>query len=127
MKLKDIFTAAGNRLDWINFHWDWRIDDNGNVVPVMPVNINMNSDISVVYQWFHHFDPNLDTKDACNTIKNHDYNTFCKWFKMFEDDPWTYFPCEAALWVDDEYIGDVCVAYSEKLFSMITDQDHECG
>jgi hypothetical protein len=127
MKLKDVIEAAGNRLDWISFHWDWNIDHNDNIIPVMPVNINMDSDVSIHYQWFHHCDPHLNTTEVYDAIKNHDYNTFYKWFSTFENDQWTYLPSDADIWVDDEYVGRVCVAYRENLFALITSQDHECG
>lgn len=127
MKLKDIIVAAENRPDWISFHWDWEIACNGNIVPVMPVGVNTNSDVSIVYQWFHHCNPHLDTKEVSKAIKAHDYNTFYKWYEKFEFDPWVYFPSKANIWIDDEFVGEVCVAYSEKLFALITDEDHECG
>lgn len=127
MKLKDIINAAGHRLDWINFHWDWNIDDNEDIIPVTPININMDSEISIHYQWFHHFDQTLNRDEAWNAIKEHDYETFYKWYKMFEDDQWVYFPSKASIFIDDECIGEVCIVYDPRVFSLITDQDCECG
>ena len=127
MKLRDIINTVGSRLDWIRFNWDWVITGNGAVLPDLRTNLNTNSDVTVVYQWYHHMNPDIDMNEISNVIETHDYDTFYKWYKKFETDHWTYFPSEASIFVEDEYVGDICIAYDPNVFALITCQDHECG
>lgn len=127
MKLRDIIGAAGNRLDWIHFDWNWKVGDGGNIIPTLPVELNLDSEVAVIYQWFHHCNRDINTREVWDAIENHDYATFCKWFAEYEDSLMVYFPSEASVHIDGEYVGDVCVVYNEKMFNLITDEDCECG
>lgn len=127
MKLRDIINAVGSRKYWITFHWDWDTSDDGTVIPKMDVCPTLDSEVAVVYQWFHHFNPNVDTKEIWNAIENHDYKTFMKWYNFLRNEDLTYLPSRAAIWIDDCYVGDVCVVYEPETFALISDEDYECG
>lgn len=127
MRLKDIFNASGGHINWINFNFKWEVAGDGTIVPFMEPNINMDSEVNVHYQWFWHFNEKLDTKEIWNAIKDHDYETFRKWYDMYVYDNLTYFPSEAAIFMGDECVGFVCVVYSPETFALITSQDYECG
>lgn len=93
----------------------------------MDVHPTLDSEVSIIYQWFHHCHPNIDTKEIWDAIKNHDYKTFMKWYNFFECDDLTYLPSSAMICIEDYYVGDVCVAYKPEIFALITDEDYECG
>lgn len=128
MKLKDVIEAVGDRTDWIQFYSSWKLTDSGKVVMTFPSNITLNSDVDIHYQWFWHCNPSVDTTEIYNAIRTHDYTTFTKWFEALESElPFVYLPNDAEIWINDEYLGSVCVAFNEKTFRLITSQDHECG
>jgi hypothetical protein len=127
MKLRDIIEALGKKKYWITFHYDWTVATDGRIVPVPEKEITLDSDVELHYQWYTHLNPKVNTKEIDAAIENHDYKTFSKWVKMFENAPWEYFPSMASIWSGDAYVGTVCVAYDEALFSLITSNDHECG
>lgn len=127
MKLRDVFQAIGDRKYWINFHYNWTITSDEHIVPILEKEITMDTDVEISYLWYNHLNPNVDTKEIETAIDNHDYKTFIKWFNKLENEPWEYLPISAAIWSGDVYIGTVCVVYDERLFSLITSNDHECG
>ena len=127
MKLRDVIEAIGDRKYWIKFHYDWSVTSDGCIVPVSPKEITMDSDVDILYQWYWHLNPNVNTKEIECAIENHDYKTFMKWFEKLEKEPWEYLPTTANIYIDHTYIGTVCVVYNEELFSLITENDHECG
>ena len=127
MKLREIIEAVGNRKYWIAFHYNWHITSDGRIVPVSEKEISLDSEVQLHYQWYTHLNPKVDTKEIEAAIDNHDYKTFSKWVRLFEDEPYEYFPSRADIWSDDAYIGTVCVIYDKTLFSLITSNDHECG
>lgn len=127
MKLRDIINSVGERKDWIKFHWDWGVSADGTIIPTMGVHPTLDSEVAVVYQWFHHCNPHIDTKEIWNAIKDHDYETFIKWYNILKCEDWTYLPSNATIWIGDFYVGDVCVAYMTETFALITDEDYECG
>lgn len=127
MKLKDVFAAAGERTDWVKFHWEWELTDTGNVIPKLPVNITLDSEVEICYQWFWHCNFDVDTKEIADSIESHNYQAFTKWFEKLSREQFTYLPTDAGIFVDDQYIGDVCVAFDNNMFALITKQDHECG
>ncbi len=127
MKLRDIIEAVGNRKYLITFHYDWKISEDGSVVPVQEKEIFLDIDVELHYQWYTHLNPKVNTQEIDAAIKNHNYKTFSKWVNMFENEPWEYFPSRADIFAGDTYIGTVCVVYDEVLFSLITSNDHECG
>ena len=127
MKLRDIIKAVGERKDWIEFHWDWSMSDDDTIIPMMGIIPTMDSEVTVVYQWFHHCNPHIDTKEIWNAIRDHDYETFTKWYDYLKREDWTYLPNTATIWIGDCYVGDVCVVYKPGTFMLITDEDYECG
>ena len=127
MKLRDVINAVGERKDWISFHWKWCTSTSGTIVPMMEVIPTLDSEVAIVYQWFHHCNPHVDTKEIWNAIKDHDYNVFMKWYNTLQNEDWTYLPSSAAILTGDYYVGDVCVAYNPEVFALITDEDYECG
>ena len=128
MKFKDILCAVGERMDWIKIHADWSLNDSGQITMSLPANITLDSEVDVHYQWFWHCNTEIDTSEIYNAIETHDYTTFIKWFEILESKlPIVYLPCDAEMWVDDKYIGSVCVAFNKQTFQLITSQDHECG
>lgn len=128
MKLKDILSAVGCHTDWIRFDANWNLDDSGQVNITLPTNITIDTEVNVHYQWFWHCNPNINTTEICYAIKSHDYTTFTKWFEALKSElPYIYLPCDAEIWVDNVCVGNVCVAFNEETFRLITSQDHECG
>ena len=127
MRLREIIEAVGKKKYWITFHYDWNVTEDGHVVPVQEKEITLDSDVELHYQWYTHLNPKVNTKEIDASIENHDYKTFSRWVKMFENEPWEYFPSRAYIWAGDTYVGTVCVVYDEGLFSLITGSDHECG
>lgn len=127
MKLREIIEAVGKKKYWIAFHYDWNITEDGHVVPVTEKEISLDSDVVLHYQWYTHLNPKINIKEIEAAIESHDYKTFSKWVRIFEDEPWEYFPSRADIWSDDAYIGTVCVVYDARLFSLIVDNSHECG
>lgn len=127
MKLADIIKAVGKRRDWIRFEHGWTIDEAGAVKLTMPVKLTPETEVSVIYQWFHHMDPGLDKDAAFEVIRNQDYKAFQKLHARFIRENFLYFPDTATIFADDEYIGEVVVAYSPDTFALIADQDYECG
>jgi hypothetical protein len=127
MKLRDVFQAVGNRKYWINFHYDWTITEDDHIVPISPTEITMDSDVDILYQWYTHLNPDVDVKEIECAIENHDYQTFMKWFDKLQGEELEYLPTEAYIYINNAYVGTVCVVYDEGLFAMITDNDHECG
>jgi hypothetical protein len=127
MKLRDVFQAVGNRKYWINFHYDWTITEDDHIVPVVPTEITMDSEVDIFYQWYTHLNPDVDVKEIESAIEDHDYETFIKWFERLISEEWEYLPTAANIYIGNNYVGTVCVAYDEGLFSLITDYDHECG
>jgi hypothetical protein len=128
MTLRDIFNAVGNkRKFWVKFDWDWIEDAAGNIVPITNVRRHLDSEVSVHYQWFHHMNKNIDTDAIYNAIEILDYTTFAKWFVKLKHEELVYLPTDAQIWINNEYIGSVVVAYDEATFKLITSQDYECG
>lgn len=127
MKLRDIMKVVGDRRYWLKFHYDWSMTQDGHIVPVSEREVTMDTDVYIFYQWYNHLNPNVDTKEIERAIENHDYKTFMMWFKKLENEPWEYLPTTASIWSGDAYIGTVCVVYDARLFSLITENGHECG
>lgn len=127
MKLRDVIKAVGNRLGWIEFHWNWQISKDNSIIPVMDVDLNLDSEVDVCYQWFWHCNPHIDTKEIWNSIKDHDYETFMKWYEKLKYEDLVYLPSNAAIMAGDYYVGDVCIAYMPETFALITSEDYECG
>ena len=127
MKLRDVIEAVGNRKHLIQFYCDWAVTLDNHIIPKFEAEITMDSDVEIYYQWYTHLNPNVNTKAIEDAIENHDYKTFTKWLNKLSQEPWEYLPSRANLWSGDAYIGTVCVAYDEELFSLITDNGYECG
>lgn len=129
MKLRDVITtvAKNGYLSWINFDFDWKIDNNGCLCPVEKVKVTLDSNVNIVYQWFWHCNKELNTKEIWNAISNHDYETFMKWYDIYKYENITYFPAKAYIFIGEECIGSVCVVYAKEVFNLITNQDYECG
>lgn len=127
MKFKELVDAVGPRKDWISFVCDWNIQDDGNVRVEPTVNITLDTEIDIHYQWFHHCNPNFNASEVWDAIEQHDYDVFYKWYEKFVTEPWTYLPSTASIYAGEKYIGDVCIAWHPDVFSLINSQDHECG
>lgn len=128
MKLKDVFSAVGDHTDWIKFDCDYDILG-CKIVPIFAydIDITLDSDIEIGYQWFHHCNPDLDLEEISKAIEKHNYGTFCKWYNELENGYLDYFPSDATIYIDDKAIGSVCVVYNPWVFNLITWEDHECG
>ena len=128
MTLRDIFNAVGkNKKFWIHFDWDWEENYIGNIIPTTKAPRNLDSEVSIHYQWFHHMNVDLDTDELWKAIESHDYSVFVKWFNRLKNENLTYLPTDAQIWMGEDCIGSVVVAYDVNTFNLITSQDCECG
>ena len=127
MKFKDLINAVGPRKDWISFWCNWDVKENGSVVISPSVDVTLDTEVEVGYQWFHHCNPNLNRDEVWESIEQHDYNTFYKWYETFMTDHWVYLPSTANIYVGDECIGEISVAWHPSVFSLVSFQDCECG
>lgn len=129
MTLRDVINAVGNRTDWINFEFGWKISDNGDLCPVLPTNINLDSKVDVVYYHYHHMMPTPSREQIWKAIEEHDYEMFSEWYDEFtyEYESMVYLPSTASIFAGEYYIGNLCIAYNPDVFSLITSQDCECG
>ena len=127
MKLKDVFTAAGDRTDWIKFFWDYNISDDGEIRPVTRTNVAMDSEVEIVYYWFDHLNPDVDIYEINNAIKTHDYETFSKWFDKLLHEKYNYLTSSAYIYIEDVCVGEIFIADSADMFSLISWSEHECG
>lgn len=129
MKLRDVIETVGDHKEWIRFRCGWAVDDKGNIRPTLPVNLSLDTEVEIFYQWFWHCDPRVDTREVWDAIKNHDYETFMKWYKKFSRDGWLYFPETASILLKDKHkhVGELDILYDPKVFALIMGQDYECG
>ena len=84
-----------------------------------------NNNIRIVYLWYWHLNPKIDTKEISTAINNHDWKTFNKWFKWQKKQTLVYLPNKAEVYINEEYIGQVTI--NKNTFNLITDNDYECG
>lgn len=127
MKLKDVFVAAGDRTDWIKFFWDYYVSDDGRVCPKVRVQATMDSEVEIVYYWFDHLHPEVDTDEISRAIQIHDYETFRKWFDKLIYERYEYLTSFAYIYIGEECVGEIFIADSADMFSLITFSEHECG
>lgn len=83
------------------------------------------TEIRIVYLWYYHLNPDVNTKEIETAIKNHDWKTFEKWLKWQETQKLEYFPSYASVFINSNYIGELLI--NEQTFKQITDNDYECG
>lgn len=126
MKLKKIFDTVGTRIDWIKFDYHWKLDK-GHIRPTMAVDLTLDTEVEVRYQWYYHGDPRINHDEVGRAIETHDFETFSKWFEKFEDERWVYFPTTAYLLAGNCVVGELCVAFNPDVFALIENQDSECG
>lgn len=81
--------------------------------------------IHVVYLWYYHLNPNVNTKEIEKAIDNHDWKTFKKWLEWQKTQPLMYFPDYADVYINKEYVGKLII--NEENFNLITCNDYECG
>lgn len=98
-------------------------------------NKTINIDIEVVYYWFDLdngvLHRNGDYEKIVKTIEEGDYSTFMKYYEFYnykyhfdnKGGNCTFFPDEAAIFFNDEWIGDINIT-GRTGFNMIT--DFEC-
>lgn len=125
MKLEDVFAAAGDRTDWIKFFWDYDISDAGEIRPVARVQATMDSEVEIVYYWFDHLNPEVDTNEISKAIQTHDYETFIKWFDKLIYEKYNYLTSSAYIYIGEECVGKIFIADSADMFSLITVSEHE--
>ena len=111
VKFSDIIAAIGDRSDWL------KLDCAG---------IFLDADCEVLYFWYDHFDPRINRKFLQYVIERHDYETFREWYDRFVDEPLTYFPSTASIFINDDLVGEV-VILSKGTFDLITFNEAECG
>ena len=86
---------------------------------------NITDKIRIIYLWYWHLDPRVNTKEIDEAIKNHDWKTFNKWMEWQKKQTLLYLPDWAEVYINEEYIGQVTI--TKETFDLITDNDHECG
>lgn len=126
MKLRQILDVANP----FTFHIDygWKVDNRGTISPVCPVEeLTMDTDIEVVYYWYHHLNPDFDKKAVTAAIEEHDFNAFRRWCSVVGKDRSLYFPDTATIFVDDTPIGSLDVLFDARHFALISGSDYECG
>lgn len=127
MKLKDVFAAAGDRADWIKFFWDYDVSDDGEICPVARANVDMDSEVEIVYYWFDYLNPNVDTDEIGNAIQTHDYETFRKWFDTLLYERYKYLASSAYIHIEDACVGEIFIADSADMFALINCPKHNGG
>lgn len=126
MKMLDVISAVGERMDWIKIDSSWEIDDGGQIILKVP-EVCLDDEVDVVYYWYDHLMPDEKRKKIQKAINNHDFKTFKKYEEEYEGCGMTYFPSSAFIYKGDEAIGSVCVVWSEDTFSLINFSESECG
>lgn len=127
MKLKDVFDAAGDRTDWVKFFWDYYISENGTICPLERAQASMDSEVEIVYYWFDHLNPDVDMDEIDKAIQTHDYETFYKWFVKLLYEKYNYLTSSAFIYIEGECVGEIFIADSPDMFSLITCSEHKCG
>jgi hypothetical protein len=120
MKLKDVFAAAGDRTYWIKFFWDYKISDNGKICPKERAQTTMDSEVEIVYCWFDHLDSDADKNEIIRAIQTHDYKTFNKWFNRLKYEKIEHLPTVAYIHVEEKCVGQIFIAESADMFSLIS-------
>lgn len=108
MKMLDVISAVGKRMDWIKIDSSWEIDDGGQIILKMS-EFYLDDEVEVDYYWYDHLMPDEKRKEIQKAIDNHDFKTFKKYQEEYEDCDITYFPSSAFIYKGDEAIGSVCV------------------
>ena len=129
MTLRDIVDIVHPNVDLLEFNTSWKLDDNGNISPVFEATFDMDTEVKVVYYWYHHMNPNVNQKEINEVIMNHDFKRFWDISEEIEENsPYLcYFPVTACVVSKDEYIGDLNIFRSEETFACITWSECECG
>lgn len=129
MKLRDIVNIAHTGVDLLKFNTSWKLDDDGNINPVFQSKFDLDTEVKVVYYWYHHMNPNVQQKEINDIIMNHDFKKFWDISEEIEENsPYLcYFPATACVVSKDEYIGDLNIFRSEETFACITWSECECG
>lgn len=81
--------------------------------------------ISIIYLWYHHFNPKINEKKIETIINNHDWETFKRWLEWQKTQDLLYFPETAPVFINEKYYGELLI--NEENFNLITDNDYECG
>ena len=129
MKLRDIIDTVKSETNLLEFKTSWTYDDNGNISPAFNVVFNLDTEVQVIYYWYHHMNPNVNQKEINEVIMNHNFEKFWDITEEIEENsPYLcYFPRTACVVTDDAYIGDLNIFRNENVFSCITWSECECG
>lgn len=87
---------------------------------------NIDSDIDVVYYWYHHMLPDSLRDGIQFVIENGLYADFIELCDALNTDEICYLPKEASIYVDGTYIGTLLI-FNGISFRMITYSEYECG
>lgn len=129
MKLREIVEFVQPNIDLLEFKTSWVFDDNGDICPHFDATFDLDTEVEVIYYWYHHMNPHIDTNEVNHIIMNHDFKQFWEISERIEEmsPHMCYFPVTACVVTNDEYIGDLNIFRDEKLFSCITYSECECG
>ena len=129
MKLRDIIDAVKSETNLLEFKTSWIYDDNGNISPTFNGVFDLDTEVQVVYYWYHHMNSNVNQKEINEVIMNHNFEKFLDITEEIEENsPYLcYFPRTACVVTDDSYIGDLNIFRNENVFSCITWSECECG
>ena len=129
MKLRDIIDIVWPNVDLLEFNTSWQFDCNGNIHPVFEATFDLDTEVEVVYYWYHHMNPNVNQKEINEVIMSHNFNKFWDISEEIEENsPYLcYFPETAHIFSKDEHIGDLNIFRSKETFACITWSECECG
>ena len=129
MKLRNIVDIVQPNVDLLEFNTSWQFDDNGSIHPTFEATFDLDTDVEVIYYWYHHMNPNVDQKEINEIIIGHDFKKFWDISEEIEENSpcLCYFPETACVVSKDEYIGDLNIFRSEETFACITWSECECG
>lgn len=127
MKFKDLLDAVGENKYLMKLQTNWELADDGQIAVNFPANLTLDSEVEVHYQWFWNSDTGVVT-EISNAIECHDYVTFIKWINILHETeiPFLHLPYDASMWVDNKYIGEICISFNEQTFRLITKQNYKC-
>lgn len=120
MKLKDVIASVGAKQVYLDFDTVWSINNDGNICVDTIKTINVEDEVSIVYDWYHNGIDESIIESILQVIFDHDYETFLEYMKSNFPYP-CYFPVGATIYLtkSDCIIGSVLISQSKAAFNLI--------